>query len=393
LSAPTNGQTVSGTTPVTATATDNVAVASVQLLLDGQALGAPVTSPPYTVQWDTTKATPGLHTLGARATDTSGNTATATTVTVTVPDTTPPTVAISNPSTGQTVSGTQPVAANVADNVAIGSVQFLLDGQALGAPVTSAPYAVQWDTTKSTAGSHTLSARATDTSGNATTSLSITVSVQNPAPTMTCFVLQTQTSVHGRGTVTTPAISTLFAGEVLLAFVSADGPATAATQSVTVSGGTLQWRLVKRGNAQLGDAEVWTATATAPVTNLAVRSTPARTGYDQDLTVVAMEGALGVGASSAAAGSTTAPAVSLTTTAGTSLVFAVGNDWDRATARTYPAGQVQLEEWVDSGTGDTYWSEYTNAATGPAGTVVRMSASSPAGDRWNLVSVELLGAG
>lgn len=309
------------------------------------------------------------------------------------PDTTPPTASIVSPAAGQTVSGTTSVVATASDNVAVASVQLLLDGQALGAPVVAAPYAVQWDTTKASSGSHTLSARALDTAGNTGTSSPITVTVQNPVPPMTCFVLQTQKSVHGSGTVTTPALTTAMAGEVLVAFVASDGPAASNAQSVTVSGAGLTWTLVTRANGEFGDSEIWTATAATVLTNATVVATPARSGFDQDLTVIAMEGVLGVGASASRSAASGAATLNLTTTAATSLVFAVGNDWDRATARTLPTGLVALDQWVDTRTGDTYWSEYTNQPTGTAGTSVTIGTTAPTGDQWNLAAVELKNSG
>src|SRR5262249_11177818 len=214
---------------------------------------------------------------------------------------------IINPTPGQAVSGTTPIAANASDNVAVASVQFFLDGSPLGNPVTAAPYAVNWDTMTAANGSHTLSARATDTSGNAGTSADVVVTVQNPAPPMTCFVLQAQVSAHGPGKVTTPSFHTAMAGETLLAFVSADGPAGAGKQTVTVSGVGLTWKLVKRANAQSGDSEVWAATAGTVLPNATVTSTELRAGYSQDLTVIAMEGVAGVGASAAASRPSGAP--------------------------------------------------------------------------------------
>ncbi len=306
------------------------------------------------------------------------------------PDTTPPTVSLINPTAGQTVSATIPVAANASDNVAVQSVQFLLDGQPLGNPVTAAPYAVNWDTTTATAGNHTLSAVATDTSGNTATATNVTVTVQNPAPPMTCFVMQAQVSVHGHGTVTTPAFHTAMAGETVLAFVGSDGPPGAAKQTVTVSGGGLTWKLVKRANAQSGDSEVWAATATGILTAATVTSTPAKSGYDQDLTVIAMEGTAGVGASAAASAASGAPGVQLTTTGATSLVFAVGNDWDHAVARTLGPGFVMLDQWPDTAAGDTYWSQYSNVPTGPAGSLVTLGATAPTTDSWNMAAVELV---
>src|SRR5437879_1292344 len=44
------------------------------------------------------------------------------------PDTTPPTVSITSPASGATVSGTITVTANASDNVAIADVQFFRDG-------------------------------------------------------------------------------------------------------------------------------------------------------------------------------------------------------------------------------------------------------------------------
>jgi hypothetical protein len=302
-------------------------------------------------------------------------------------------VNITNPTAGQTVSGSTPVAANAVDNAAVASVQFFLDGSPLGSPVTSAPYAVNWDTTTATNGSHTLSAKATDPSGNVGTSANVVVTVQNPAPPMTCFVLQAQVSVHGSGKVTTPSFHTAMAGETILAFVSTDGPAGAGKQTVTVSGAGLTWKLVKRANAQSGDSEVWAATAGTILSTATVTSTELRSGYPQDLTVIAMEGTAGVGASAAASATSGAPTVKLTTTKATSLVFAIGNDYDRAVARTLPAGWVILDQWVNTSVGDTYWSQYTNQPTGVAGSVVTVSDTAPTSDRWNMVAVELVNSG
>jgi hypothetical protein len=182
VTSPTNGATVSGTVSVqaNAAAASPANVASVQFYLDGQLLGSPVTGAPYALNWDTTTAANAVHALSAKVTDTSGSSGTSANVTVTVqnapsPDTTPPTVSITNPTNNQTVSGTIPVAANASDNVAVASVQFYLDGQPLGNPVTSAPYAVNWDTTKASNSSHVLSAKATDTSGNVGTATSVKI--------------------------------------------------------------------------------------------------------------------------------------------------------------------------------------------------------------------------
>src|SRR5438094_735440 len=180
ITSPAAGATVSGTVPVTASASDNVGVAGVQFKLDGANLGAEVTAAPYSVSWNTTSATNGSHTLTAAARDAAGNVTTSAGVTVTVSnDTTPPSVSITSPAAGATVSGTVPVTASASDNVGVAGVQFKLDGANLGAEVTAAPYSVSWNTTSATNGSHTLSAVARDGAGNQTTSAGITVTVSN----------------------------------------------------------------------------------------------------------------------------------------------------------------------------------------------------------------------
>src|SRR5207249_942139 len=144
--------------------------AGVQFQLDGTNLGAEDTTAPYSVTWDTTTAAPGTHTLRAVARDAANNTGTSSSVGVTVPDTTPPTVAITSPSPGATVSGTIPVSATASDTAGVAGVQFRLDGANLGAEDTVAPYSITWDTTLTADGAHSLSGVARDGAGNTTTS-------------------------------------------------------------------------------------------------------------------------------------------------------------------------------------------------------------------------------
>lgn len=85
LTAPPNNATVSGASvPVAASASDTVAVTSVQFLLDGAPLGTPISNAPYALTWDTTSAPDGIHTLGAQARDAAGNMGFAAPVSVTV---------------------------------------------------------------------------------------------------------------------------------------------------------------------------------------------------------------------------------------------------------------------------------------------------------------------
>ncbi|HZS24751.1 MAG TPA: Ig-like domain-containing protein [Gaiellaceae bacterium] len=189
LTAPAAGTTVSGVVTVSAGASDDVGVAGVQFTLDGNPLGSEDTVSPYAVSWNTTLAANGQHVLGAVARDAAGNRTTAATVTITVAnappsDTTPPTVALTAPSPGSVVSGTVTVSANASDNVGVVGVQFTLDGAALGAEDTSAPYSISWNTATVSPGSHALSAVARDAAGNSTTAASVAVTVTSAQPTL-----------------------------------------------------------------------------------------------------------------------------------------------------------------------------------------------------------------
>jgi len=93
------------------------------------------------------------------------------------PDTTPPTVSLTAPSSGATVSGSSvTLTATASDNVAVANVQFKVGTTNIGSAITSSPYTSTWDSTGISDGTYTLYAVAEDTSGNyATTSESVTV--------------------------------------------------------------------------------------------------------------------------------------------------------------------------------------------------------------------------
>ncbi len=95
-----------------------------------------------------------------------------------IADVTPPTVLMTAPANGSTVSGTAvTVSASASDNVGVAGVQFSLDGVNLGAEDTAAPYSVSWNATLATSGAHILTAVARDAAGNTATSSSVTVTV------------------------------------------------------------------------------------------------------------------------------------------------------------------------------------------------------------------------
>lgn len=186
ITAPTNGTTVSGTVTISATASSSASIVGVQFQADGANLGSQVTTAPYSTSWNTTGVGNGKHLLSAIAQDATGakfaSGSVSVTVSNTVPDTTPPTVSITSPANGATVTGRITVFATASDDVSVAGVQFQLDGVNLGAEDTSSPYSVSWDTTTATNASHTLTATARDPAGNKATA-TVTVTVSNsPAP-------------------------------------------------------------------------------------------------------------------------------------------------------------------------------------------------------------------
>ena len=91
ITAPVAGSTVSATVNVTADATDNVGVASVQFKVGTTNIGSADTTAPYSVPWNTTAVTNGNYSLTAVARDAAGNTVTSSPVQVTVSNgSTPP---------------------------------------------------------------------------------------------------------------------------------------------------------------------------------------------------------------------------------------------------------------------------------------------------------------
>jgi len=95
----------------------------------------------------------------------------------------PPTVSITAPANNATVSGTIVLSATASDvGSSVTSVQFLDNGNNLGAPLTTAPYSFSLDTTTLFNGPHTLTAVASNPSNQSTTSSPVSITVANSSP-------------------------------------------------------------------------------------------------------------------------------------------------------------------------------------------------------------------
>lgn len=186
ITSPTAGQSVTGTLSYGANAIDNAGVSRVEFRLDG-ALIATDTAAPY--GGSIAVPAPGTHALAATAYDAAGLNATST-VAFSVPQVspppanTPPTVSITSPSAGQSVTGTLSYGAHAIDNAGVARVEFRLDG-ALIATDTAIPFS--GSIAAPAAGTHTLTATAYDASGlNATSTVTFTVPQGGTPPPSAC---------------------------------------------------------------------------------------------------------------------------------------------------------------------------------------------------------------
>jgi hypothetical protein len=194
--------------------------------------------------------------------------------------------------------------------------------------------------------------------------------------------------------VVSPAFSTTGADRLILAFVSADGPASssvAGAQRVSaVTGGGLAWTLVKRSNSYGGTAEVWQAHATSLISGATVTAKFAKGGFNGSITVAAFANTPGsVGDSAAAAGKTGAATATVSVSGdASSQVWAVGHDWSRATP--VPLLDQELNHvFTDHQVGGTFWTQKASYLYGDGPVTVGLSA--PTQDRWQLVAVTIPG--
>jgi fibronectin type 3 domain-containing protein len=192
LTAPASGAAVSGSTvPVSATASDNVGVSSVQFELDGQPLGSALTESPYTYSWNTTGVSNGTHTLTAVAKDTAGLTATATNVTVTVNNPTLP--------TGLTATAANSAQVNLAWSASSNATSYKIyrNGSSTALATVAAP-----------AGSGIPPTTYTDAAVSADTTYSYTVTALNAAGTESAKSASVSVTTPKAADTTPPSVPT-----------------------------------------------------------------------------------------------------------------------------------------------------------------------------------------
>jgi hypothetical protein len=100
-------------------------------------------------------------------------------------DATSPSITLTSPAAGATVSQTASLAATATDNVGVASVQFYVDNSPVGSADATAPYAVDWSTSAVADGTHAVTASARDLAGNTKMSAAVSVTVRNGVLTLT----------------------------------------------------------------------------------------------------------------------------------------------------------------------------------------------------------------
>ena len=185
ISTPTPGNVVAGSVTVAGTASDAGGIASVSVAVDS----GPYSAAGGTTSWAKTIDVTGLsnatHVVTSKAADLAGNTSTSTVTVlvsnnVTPADTTAPMVSIASPQNGQGVSaGAISVTGNAADNAAVTAVTVSVDG---GIPIPAIG-TTSWTAVTGSlgAGSHAITARASDGAGNVGVS-TVTVTVTATVP-------------------------------------------------------------------------------------------------------------------------------------------------------------------------------------------------------------------
>jgi hypothetical protein len=151
--------------------------------------GSGTVNPTNTMDTTVTGLTAGSSVYKLTVTDNQGATGTAN-VSITVnsaPDTTAPTISITSPTSGQTISGTKVITVSASDNIGIDHVDFYRSSAGgtqatvlMGSSATS-PYSYSWNTTTVPNGNYVISAKAYDAANNSTVSTLVSVIVSNTA--------------------------------------------------------------------------------------------------------------------------------------------------------------------------------------------------------------------
>ena len=183
---PFSGQVLNGSISIIAEADDNDSLKSVVFYINGDSVGVKTTAP-FIYDWDTRlEFDDYYYVINVQVNDASNNHITLGPISVYVDneeniqvDTTPPTGAIVYPPAAAVVSGNVTIEIDAFDNEKVEKVEIVIDGS-FSVVDQSAPYEYVWNTTDYAEDmDHFISATVTDSSGNNTNLMPVTVFVDN----------------------------------------------------------------------------------------------------------------------------------------------------------------------------------------------------------------------
>jgi acid phosphatase len=156
------------------------------------------------------------------------------------PVATPPTISISSPASGASVSGTISVTTNVSANTT--SVQFMVDGNNSGAAVANAPFSLSLNTATLSDGTHSLTAVASNAAAQTATSAAVSITTKNTAtapPTVSITSPASGASVSGTISVTTTVSANTTSVQFMVDGNTVGAPVTSAPFSFSLNTTTL----------------------------------------------------------------------------------------------------------------------------------------------------------
>jgi len=183
---PFSGQVLNGSISIIAEADDNDSLKSVVFYINGDSVGVKTTVP-FIYEWDTTlEFDDYYYVINVQVNDASNNHITLGPISVYIDneeniqvDTTPPTGNIVYPPAAAVVSGNVTIEIDAFDNEKVEKVEIIIDGS-FSVVDQTAPYEYVWNTTTYTEDmDHFISVTVTDSSGNNTNLMPVTVFVDN----------------------------------------------------------------------------------------------------------------------------------------------------------------------------------------------------------------------
>ncbi|SEL29649.1 Ig-like domain (group 3) [Stigmatella aurantiaca] len=204
LTQPIELQTLKGTVSLAATASDNVGVSRVAFFVEGVQVNSDATAP-YSYTYNTRLKPNGTWTLQARAYDARGNEGRSEEVRVRFDnDFTPPTVTLTSPGQGQTLTGTVNVTAEATDDEGVVRMALFVDGAQVAVD-SAPPFTLSYNTRSKPNGEKVLTVKAYDAVNNVGTSQEVPVTFDNDLLLPTTSILSPASGAAVSGTVTIEA--------------------------------------------------------------------------------------------------------------------------------------------------------------------------------------------